>query len=229
MAIARDRNFPVSLDGVPMIVPFRTAVGAVMLVGCSLMSACAHTVLPSTPKRPADMTSTDTYRVNALSEHPDLTPEEVGRRILRLLDGLGSIDELTTQEVVARTGIPLKYAPKGKVYAFTIQMPESPWYYGVIYRDESEIKSVELEYAYDGDAMPDGPPLCAMSVDDLAKRFKKDGFAMRFDVDGLGQALAYYFERSPLKVRVVPGASITSNETGTYKMCVSQLMITGVE
>lgn len=212
-----------------MIVLFRTAVGVAALAGCSLMSACAHTVSPSTPKEPVDMMSTDTYRVSALSEHPDLTPEEVGRRILRLLDGLGSMDELTTQEVVTRTGIPLKYAPKGKVYAFTIQMPDSPWYYGVIYRDERDIKSIELEYTYDGDTMPEGAPLCAMSVDDLAKRFKKDGFAMRFDVDGLGQAMAYYFERSPLKVRVVPGASVTNNETGTYQMCVSQLMITGVE
>lgn len=175
---------------------------------------------------PSDTAPTDNYRISTLSEHPDLTPEEVGRRMLRLLDGLGSMDELTTEQVILRTGLPMKYAPKGRVYAFTIQMPDSPWYYGVIYRDEREIKSVELEYSYEGDTMPKGAPLCAMTVDDLAKQFKKDGFSLWIDVDELGQALAYYFKRSPLRVRVVPGASVTNNETGTYRLCVSQLMIT---
>jgi hypothetical protein len=175
---------------------------------------------------PSDTGPTDTYRISALSEHPDLTPEEVGRRMLRLLDGLGSMDELTTEQVILRTGLPLKYAPKGKVYAFTIQMPDSPWYYGVTYRDERETKMVELEYSYSGDSMPKGAPLCAMTVDDLAKQFKRDGFSLWIDVDELGQALAYYFKRSSLRVRVVPGASVTNNETGTYRLCVSQLMIT---
>lgn len=185
---------------------------------------------PSSGSAPAkglpDTTPTDTYRISALSEHPDLTPEEVGRRILRLLDRLGSMDELTTEQVVLRTGLPLKYAPKGKVYAFTIQMPDSPWYYGVTYRDEREAKMIELEYSYPEDSTLKGTPLCAMTVDDLAKKFKKDGFSLWIDVDELGQALAYYFKRSPLRVRVVPGASVTNNETGTYRLCVSQLMIT---
>ena len=176
-----------------------------------------------------DTTPTDTYRISALSEHPELTPEEVGRRMLRLLDGLGSMDELTTEQVVLRMGLPLKYAPKGKVYAFTIQMPDSPWYYGVTYRDDHETKMVELEYSYFGDSMPEGSPLCPMSVDETVRRFKKDGYSLWIDVDELGQALAYYFERPALKVRVVPGTSVNNKETGAYHLCVSQLMITSVD
>lgn len=214
----------------------RRAWLALGVLPVAFLASTSFAYAPPTPvsgsapvEGPPDTKPTDTYRISALSEHPDLTPEEVGRRMLRLLDGLVSMDELTTEQVVFRTGFPLKYAPKGKVYAFTIQMPDSPWYYAVTYRDEREMKSVELEYTYEGDTMPKGAPLCAMTVDDLAKRFKKDGFSLWIDVDELGQALAYYFKRPPLRVRVVPGASVTNNETGIYRLCVSQLMITKAE
>lgn len=229
MAIAWDRNFPASLDEVPMIILFRTVVGAAALAGCGLMSASAHAVSPSRPKEPVDITSIDAYRISSPTEHPELTPEELGRRTLRLLDGLKSMDELTVGQVSARTGIPLEYAPKGKVYAFTVQIPDSPWYYGVNYREGLEGKLFELEYAYVGDARPKGAPLCGMSADGLARKLKADGYSLWIDVDELGQALAYYFERSPLKVRVVPGASVPNEKTGAYHMCVSQLMITSAD
>lgn len=217
------------MDGITMIARFRTTMGVAMLSGCCLASACAHPVPPSIAKEPADKMSTDTYRISSPTEHPELTPEELGRRTMKLLDGLKSMDELTADQVSVRTGVPLKYAPKGKVYAFTVQVPASPWYYGVNYREGEEGKLFELEYAYAGDAQPKGAPLCALSADEVVNKLKGDGYSLWIDIDELGRALAYYLERPPLKVRVVPGASVPNSETGTSRICVAQLMITSVE
>ncbi|WP_141233410.1 hypothetical protein [Lysobacter antibioticus] len=57
------------------------------------------------------MTSTEPFRPSSPSEYPELTPLEVGNRVLRLLDGLKTTDGLTVDEVAAKTGIPLKYEP----------------------------------------------------------------------------------------------------------------------
>ncbi|MFD0320406.1 hypothetical protein [Lysobacter gummosus] len=35
------------------------------------------------------------YRPSTLAEHPELTPEEIGRRFLALIDSLKSFDELS--------------------------------------------------------------------------------------------------------------------------------------
>ncbi|WP_064747413.1 hypothetical protein [Lysobacter antibioticus] len=165
------------------------------------------------------------YRLSQASEYPDLTPEAVGHRALRLLDGLDTMEQLSLDHVIAQTGLPLRYAPKGKVHAFTVQMPDSPWYYGLNYRD-GQGRAVELEYAYAGDTQPKGAPLCPLTVDEVEKRLKDDGFTPWIDVDELGRNLAYYFERTPLIVRLVPGLSTSGSTAGMHRLCLAQLMIT---
>lgn len=211
----------------------RRIIAALFALNCLALTACAHGSMQSaaafSTKEPKDMTSSDTYRPSPPAEHPDLTPEEVGRRVLRLLDGLKSTDQLTLDEVAAKTGLPLKYAPKAKVNAFTIQIPDSPWFYGVTYSGAKPPKAVELQYAYKGDTQPAGTPLCGIKFDDVAKKLKADGFLMRIDVDELGQPLAYTFRRERVDVQVVLGANAAGKHPDTWIACVGQLMITSAD
>lgn len=173
------------------------------------------------------MAPSDTFRPSSLSEHPDLTPEEVGRRFLRLLDDLESTEALTAEAVASKTGLPLKYAPLGKVHAFIVNLPNSPWYYGVTYNDRKQRKAVELEYTHEGDALPAGAPLCGLELDTVAAELKAEGFVLRIDVDEIGQPLEYIFRRARLSVRAVVGPSVAIKEAKS-RACIAQLMITTV-
>ncbi|MEI2456914.1 hypothetical protein [Lysobacter firmicutimachus] len=171
------------------------------------------------------MTSTEPFRPSSPSEYPELTPLEVGNRVLRLLDGLKTTDGLTVDEVAAKTGIPLKYDPRGRAHGLIIKLPDSPWFYSVIFRGSKPPKAVELNYAYDGDTPPTGQPLCGLELDVVAKRLKDDGFMMRIDEDGIGQPLAYIFRRDRVDVMAVLGSS-PADARSVDRLCIGHLLIT---
>ncbi|MGO1000538.1 hypothetical protein [Lysobacter sp. CA196] len=175
------------------------------------------------------MTSTEPFRPNSPAEYPELTPLEVGNRVLRLLDGLKTTDGLTLDEVAAKTGLPLKYEPRGKAHALIIKLQESPWFYSVVYRGAKPPIAVELNYAYDGDTPPAGEPLCGLELEVVAKRLKDNGFMMRIDEDGIGQPLAYIFRRDRVDVQVVLAPSISRGQSATSRLCIGQLMITSAD
>ena len=174
------------------------------------------------------MTSTEPFRPSLSSEYPDLTPLEVGNRVLRLLDGLKTTDGLTVDEVAAKTGLPLKYDPRGRAHGLIIKLPDSPWFYSVIYRGDSPPIAVELNYAHDGDTPPAGEPLCGLELDVVAKRLKDDGFMMRVDEDGIGQPLAYTFRRDRVDVMAVLGPS-PADAQSVDRLCIGHLLITSVD
>lgn len=207
----------------------RSLLAVTLLV---LGSACAHepTASPSIPqKEPHDMTSTEPFRSNSPAEYPELTPREVGNRVLRLLDGLKTTDGLTLDEVAAKTGLPLKYEPRGRAHALIIKQQDSPWFYSVVYRGAKPPIAVELNYAYDGDAPPPGEPPCGLELDVVAKRLKDDGFMMRIDEDGIGQPLAYIFRRDRVDVMVFVAPDAPGERSAAPSLCIGQLMITSAD
>ncbi|ALN63409.1 hypothetical protein GLA29479_2543 [Lysobacter antibioticus] len=175
------------------------------------------------------MTSKEPFRPSSSAEYPELTPSEVGNRVLRLLDGLKTTDGLTVDEVAAKTGLPLKYEPRGNAHGLIIKLPDSPWFYSVVYRGDKLPKAVELNYAYDGDAPPAGEPLCGLELDVVAKKLKDDGFMMRVDEDGIGQPLAYIFRRDRVDVMAVLASDAPGEQSAVPRLCIGQLMITSAD
>ncbi|MGN7920024.1 hypothetical protein [Lysobacter sp. 22409] len=175
------------------------------------------------------MTSTEPFRSNSLAEYPELTPLEVGNRVLRLLDGLKTTDGLTLDEVAAKTGLPLKYEPRGRAHALIIKQQDSPWFYSVVYRGANPPIAVELNYAYGGDAPPPGEPRCGLELDVVAKRLKDNGFMMRIDEDGIGQPLAYIFRRDRVDVMVFVASDAPGERSAAPSLCIGQLMITSAD
>ena len=82
------------------------------------LTACAHVpqaAIPTTPKDTSVMiaSAADTYRVPTLEDYPDLTPEEMGKRFLRLIHRLRTIDDLTNSEIEKELKISLFQWPDG--------------------------------------------------------------------------------------------------------------------
>lgn len=148
------------------------------------LNGCAQ-VTPISFKEVAPVNlSAGPYRPHTLDEYPDLTPEELGRRMLKLIDGLQSFDELSLERVQEVMRLPLHKMPSGTSHAFGMHLPASDWYYvfdydntpqdpdskGVTYRFSNKNKSADME------------PVCAMDYDAYVKALKSMGFREREDM-----------------------------------------------
>ena len=129
----------------------RACAAPAALALAAALCACAQPPHSTIKKAPA-MTSTVTeqpYRVHTLAEFPQFTPQEMGRRMLALIDSIKSRKQFTLEYVRQVTGFPMeRLAPPSKDYAFTIHFPESNWYYGPVYSESEYIKSkgVSLDF-----------------------------------------------------------------------------------
>ena len=87
------------------------------------------------------------YRPHTLEEFPQFTPQEMGQRVLALIDSLKSVDELSLEHIQKVTGFPMGRLPQRDVYShiFNIYLSDSGWYYGLYYDDKW--KSADFHFA----------------------------------------------------------------------------------
>ncbi|WP_408951112.1 hypothetical protein [Lysobacter sp. Hz 25] len=200
-------------------------VGATILLLCSVMAgACTH--IPPEKKateKPGTM-STDTYKLSQAGEYPDLTAEEAGRRVLNLVDGLESMDELPLERVIERTGLPLTYAPAGNLHAFAVELAGNRGFYNVIYRDKNGRRFVEIRYDGPEESEHSDVFPCVLGATAVAERLKALGYIMNTDIDEIGRTLEHVFTRGRLSVRIVPSSYSMSSPLGT-DTCVAVLTI----
>ncbi|MGJ7902119.1 hypothetical protein [Lysobacter sp. 1R34A] len=191
-------------------------------------SACAQAPLKAAvspqPSSSNVETSSDTYKLSQASEYPDLTAEEAGRRILNLVDGLESMDELPLERVIERTGFPLKYAPAGNLHAFAVELAGNRGFYNVIYRDKNGRRFVEIRYAGPEESEHSDVFPCVLGATAVAERLKALGYIMNTDIDEIGRTLEHMFTRGRLGVRIVPSDHSMPSPLG-IDTCIEVLTI----
>ncbi|MBD7923978.1 hypothetical protein [Xanthomonas bonasiae] len=161
------------------------------------MTACAHkpseSPLPASPSKELaamNAPATDAYRPHTLDEFPELTPEEIGQRFLKLIDSLKSIEELSFERL--QGAMRLRFTPTPETHGgfFTMHLPESGWYYGLSYYDDPELKRKSITYQFtnrpagqeNNDDGADMAPVCGMDFYAYVAELKKMGFVEREDL-----------------------------------------------
>lgn len=90
-----------------------TALLPIALIACTHAPQAANpTISKDTATMPAS--TAETHQVPTLADYPDLTPEEMGRRFLKLIDSLKTIDDLTQPYLEQAMKIALLPSPEGK-------------------------------------------------------------------------------------------------------------------
>jgi len=165
-------------------------------------TACAHTSpgSPSPASSSKEITAmnaptADAYRPHTLDEFPELTPEEIGRRFLKLIDSLKTSSDLTLEHVQEVMQLRLTPTPETHGGFFTIHLPESGWYYGVsFYDDPVPPERKYAEYSFINNAQdqirnglhvkgyPDMTPVCGLDFNAYVTELKKMGFVEREDM-----------------------------------------------
>jgi hypothetical protein len=125
----------------------------------ALAALCASCAQPShTPVQEQQaMTSASTateqpYRPHTLDEFPQFTAQEMGRRVLALIDSIKSYDDLTLQHIREVTGFPMERAAphsSGSLdYSFMMYLPDSRWYYGLDYFENKQTQRRGAEFRF---------------------------------------------------------------------------------
>ena len=159
------------------------AASAILALAIALC-ACAQPS-PPTAQDTAAMPTSDkpNFRHHTLAENPDLTPEEMGRRFLKLIDSIHSDNDLTPERIQEVMRIPM-YTTGYHGYGFGIHLPESGWYYNLSYSDDPQMPdSMSVDYSfYNKVENADMEPVCGMDFDAYDAALKAMGFKERPDL-----------------------------------------------
>ena len=159
------------------------AASAILALAIALC-ACAQPS-PPTAQDTAAMPTSDkpNFRNHTLAENPDLTPEEMGRRFLKLIDSIHSDSDLTLERIQEVMRIPM-YNIEANRYGFGMHLPESGWFYHFSYSDDPQSPdSRDASYNFlNEDEGADMEPVCGMDFDTYDTALRAMGFKERPDL-----------------------------------------------
>ncbi|MFK3650382.1 hypothetical protein ACI2IY_18395 [Lysobacter enzymogenes] len=175
------------------------------------------------------MTSTDTFKLGSLAEHPDLTPAAVSRKFLKYLSSLQSVSDLSPSDVSQGLGIPLKRTASGG-YAFRIVLPDSGWSYGVDFLESAGLKrkTFSLDFANDQRSR-DAGPVCEVGLNDALAELKQAGYAGGPEYGEIGQLENYSLSRGKVDVILREWTTPAPRDGTATKACLESISVHSAE
>lgn len=195
-------------------------------------SACAG--LPATPSdketpvmQPMPTENASEFRVHAPEEFPELTPEEMGRRFLMLIEETKSFDELTLENVERTMGIQLERIPDEDTRSFKIELPESGWRYGIRYHRDVQLPitdNVTYHFHNFTDDRADMEPVCGLDFDAYYAELKRMGFKDEpGQYEKTGMLLALKYSRDQLMVTISVRGEADAPESKRKHACIESI------
>lgn len=192
--------------------------------------------------------TTGSYRPHALDEFPELTPEEIGRRLLKLIDSLKSFNELSSDRVREMMQLQMVDTPETHGSFLTMSLPESGWQYSFSYRIDPmypRYTNATFEFNNRQDDRADMAPVCGMDFNAYVAELKKIGFAEREDLaqydspmppinaDGTMEERqffripTYFFSRGNIGVLIRERREADAPDVKLHHACVESISVGG--
>lgn len=186
---------------------------AASCAGCTHASAVKNKPSSITLQESATMITTtnnsNTFKPSTLAEYPDVTPEELSKRFLKLLDSINSVDELSLDYVRNIMQVPLKLTPS-KSYDFSIHLLDSGWHYRFSYNEDpinydapvpQGRKGISMDFENYDNRNADMAPVCGMDFTAYTTALKNIGFSVAPQYDTIlgqrGRLLGWVIGRGP--------------------------------
>ncbi|MFD1299551.1 hypothetical protein ACFQ4Q_23270 [Lysobacter gummosus] len=210
------------------------ALAGLMLVACANPSVPKTPVPASKEVATVNTASPAPYRPSTLAEHPELTPEEIGRRFLALIDSLKSFDELSGGRVQEVMRLPLTRVSEKDEGFLTMTLPGSAWRYSFSYGVNPKYRLLtnavyefHNENEQTGDrALEDMGPVCRLDFNAYEAALKGMSFTNEHASYGeLGQLLALQYVRNDMRVQIIPRREANTPDTKLNHACVSSISI----
>lgn len=156
---------------------------------------------------------------------PPIRAEDIGRRVLKLIDSIHSRNDLSPDHIEQVTGMVVSSNPSdANEYGFGGKLSDE-WDYNLVSLTEADgSKPSRLMFSFDGQTneYADMAPICTMDFDDYAKALAASGFHST-PAYGKHQNILYWdFARDNVSVQVYVRGESDAKVTHT---CVSKMII----
>ncbi len=225
---------------------FGQMVGMTVLGMASMSTGCSSqpaTQQPAPNDGPAIKAVTpfniDTYRLYTLADYPELTPEEMGRRVLALIASLNTVKDWRIERFREVMGVPIAPVPGrgGYLYSFTMNLPDSGWLYGLDYdaRPDKQGWSINFGFSNEGggtiNSRAEMAPVCGMDAHAFDLALQGMGFKVHREYDGMGRLYGFDYKHASKAARVellLRPKSYTADAAKVQTACVESLLIYGL-
>lgn len=156
---------------------------------------------------------------------PPATAEDIGHRVLTLVDHVRSAEDISPARIEQLTGVKVEFNPdNSNEYGFSGQLTDA-WAYNLVSLPESDgSKPSRLMFSFDDESRSnaDMAPICALDFDDYAATLRAAGFEAT-PAYGKHNRIQYWdFARDDVSVQIhVRG----ENDARAEHACVSKLII----
>lgn len=176
------------------------------------------------------MSATETFRPYTLAEHPDFTPEEVGRRFLKLIDSLKSFDELSSEHIRRVMQLPMANPPSDTDDGFlTMTLPESGWQYSFSYSIDAKFPrytNAKFEFTNKKDDRADMGLVCGLDFNAYVAALKHMGFKEEHPTyDELGRLVDLFYSRGDVSIRILQERQADAPDEKLHHACVKIISV----
>ncbi|CAD0314856.1 hypothetical protein LYZ86_12705 [Xanthomonas hortorum pv. cynarae] len=213
--------------------PIRAAPFLIVAALCgTALCACAHTQADSMQPSPKEHTTMTTHEAETVS-NPTLSAEEIGKRLLALIGGLKSRDEISLDRIRDVMHISLKLEPGALGAGFPSGDLGGGWRYVFDYFTESpsNSKGIKLTFVNTADRFADMTAVCSLDFDYYDKSLKRMGFVSAPTHGPIGQLEDMHYVKAAanevggdIVISIVPQNVVAGSAT---RLCVKSISTLG--
>lgn len=132
----------------------------------------------------------------ATADNPKFSAEEIGKRFLKLIEGLESRSDLSLEQIKVVTEITLSYVPKGGHYAYSEALGNG-WYYMLWYIPESDSlkNGISLMFSKPTEEFGDMSLICGLDFDYYHNALKAMGFLAEPHYGEIGEVRSWRYTK----------------------------------
>lgn len=158
--------------------------------------------------------------------NPTRASENVGKRLLTLIDRLNARSDISLGELAEGMEVPVgEMEPRHNGYSTSVSIDEDWLYTLELWQETSSSPWASIVFQFDHADLheyADFAPVCGMKFDDYRQAFKTRGFPEKFDYDGAGRLLAANYTADNFFIIVKPGMKNPGDDK-TNPSCVRRI------
>jgi hypothetical protein len=190
-------------------------------LGYALLSALAGCASTTAVTSPANATQEPSMSAVATP----MTAEDIGRRVLKLIDSIRSAQDLAPEHIEKQTGIHVEYNAKDRnIYGFGGNVTDD-WIYNLVSTPQKEgEKPTSLRFSFDDQTSGKADPadICGLDFQGYRQALTSAGFDFKPMRGRQGLIDAWYFTRGDVGVLAYTHGNANPEEG---KACISKLII----
>ena len=155
------------------------------------------------------------------TDNPTLTAEEIGKRFLKLIEGLESRQSLSLEHVQEVTGLTLEPSENASFFGYSQGLDEG-WFYTFTYIPEAPPvkKGNALDFEHRGNSFSDMTSVCGLDFDYYHNALKAMGYRDVPIYGEIGELRSWRYYKDDITLSIIP-QNVVAGEAG--RLCVKSI------